>query len=277
MGLITPANLNILIDPCVQAYMRVDGVAAQVYGIGAPGDAWGAVEAIDTLITNANTVTDIEVTGAIANAILSLDKNVKALKWAGGRFSALFRRIEANMKSNPPVAAVTDFDTYLTYYNITHATKWQALQHNEWYDLYNAWKAGQRPSVENLYFEVLQGTVYSNALAELVIVGPAFTDGFAIDETKYAGGFPQVIMSGFAGAADTVTVTGKQRKPDGTTSAGVTWDVSVTGNGVFALAPNTAEVDSLIYDVTNIVAGGNITAGTLYAEAARPAGRPLLP
>ena len=128
----------------------------------------------------------------------------------------------------------------------------------------------------NLYYEVLQA-VYANALAKLVVAGTAFTAGVVVDQTKYAGGTPQINVTAITGSG-LVTVTGTAFNPaTQQTVAGVTWTATASSTSVIALTPGTAPSNSLIGAVSAISVAAGITAGTIYVEAARPTGRPLLP
>jgi hypothetical protein len=119
-----------------------------------------------------------------------------------------------------------------------------------------------------VYFEVLQGTDYPNALRKLV-VGTGQTAGYTIDAMMYAGGFAHLKWSGVTGSG-TATVTGIWRKPDGTTATG-NGTANVSGaSGAASITPPFT--DALILSCSNISVSG-VTAGTLYVEAHRPFGR----
>ena len=168
-------------------------------------------------------------------------------------------------------STVVDLDSFASYHNLTTATKWQCLLAPDLYDLMTA-AMGKAPSAHNTYFEVLQSGS-STALGKLV-VGTGFLSPGSIDSAKYAGGFGQVkgvsvSVSGIG--SDTVTVTGSWRKTDGTIATGDGTATVAAGDSIVVLAPPFTA--ALLLAVTNVVAGTNITGGTIYAEAARPSGR----
>lgn len=167
------------------------------------------------------------------------------------------------------ITGVNDLNTFATHFNLNTTTKWQCLFHPDFAELYALWRNGAYPSAHNVYFEVLQGTTYPNGLRRL-IVGTGQTAGHTIDSAKYAGGFAQLKWTGVSGSG-TVQVSGVWRKTDGTTDTG-TGTVSVSGaSGTATVTPPFA--NALLLSCNSITAAAGITAGTLYAEAARPSGR----
>jgi hypothetical protein len=174
----------------------------------------------------------------------------------------------SNLCGRSGLSGVSDLNTYATYYNLQDTTKWQCLFNPVFRSVYSLWRGGTYPSAYNVYFEVLQGSQYPNALRKLV-VGTGQTAGYSIDDTMYAGGFAYLTWSGVSGSG-TVTVTGTWRKPDGTTASG-NGTVSVSGaSGSASITPPFT--NALILSCSNIAVSG-ITAGTLYVEARRPSGR----
>ncbi len=175
----------------------------------------------------------------------------------------------SNLCAQSGFSGVTDLNSYATYYNLSTDPKWQCLFAPDFRDLYGLWRNGNYPSAHNVYFEVLQSGQYQNALRKLVI-GSGQTAGYTIDDTKYAGGYARLKWSGVSGSG-TVQVTGLWRKTDGTTATG-TGTASVSGaSGTASVTP--PYTGALILSCTNLAADAGITAGTFYAEAARPSGR----
>lgn len=170
------------------------------------------------------------------------------------------------------ISTILGIETFAENYNITDATKWQCLFAPNFRDLWMVWRSSSTPQAYNYYFEVLQGATYTNGLRKLVVVAstPTQTAGTDIDSTKYAGGYGQIVTTGFAGTSDTVTVTGLWRKTDGTTHS-ANGTATVTGNNTYVLTPPAA--NELLITCTGITAGANITGLTCYVEAKRPAGR----
>jgi len=174
----------------------------------------------------------------------------------------------SNLCGRSGLSGVSDLNTYATYYNLQHSTKWQCLFNPVFRSVYALWRGGTYPSPHNVYFEVLQGTNYPNALRRLV-VGTGQTAGYTIDETMYAGGFAHLTWSGVSGSG-TATVTGTWRKTDGTTATG-NGTANVSGaSGSASITPPFS--NALILSCTNITVTG-ITAGTLYVEARVPPSR----
>ena len=256
--MIATADFNTEMDRLIQAWRRLrDGVVASL----------DAIEELDSLtFSDFSSRADLSPANATTKARLDPD-TVSARDFKG-----LLTRIERHVQVHGGYGSL---DAFLSALNPTTGTKWTGLQNWRLRDLWQLWKgAGQVPSVHNLYFELLQGATYANALAKLVVSGAVFTTGSAVDTSKYAGGFGYLLVSGFAGSTDIVTVTGTQFNPaTRTATAGKTWTASVTGNGSFALTAGTADADSLIAAVSAIAAGGSISGGTIYVEARRPAGR----
>jgi hypothetical protein len=196
----------------------------------------------------------------------------------------------------------TDFQTlnaYLSYLNTALGTKWQAQLDRKWYDLYNVIKGGSNfPNVENIYFEVLEGTfadedhLFTSGLGHYLQSTTTFTQptlegeliaggtsDAQIDNTKYSGGLGKMKVASFAGAADDVTVTGRFFDPaTKLITANVTSITNVTGDGTITMVPGagTMPTDSLLIEVVSVIVGGNITEASIFFEAHRPAGRPLL-
>lgn len=278
----TAAQLNLISDKLTAAWLAAKGTAASGLGIGDNARGHGLELKVANLSDLIDGTTDASFRDIEQQAlIVAQTKAAYDAALLDSMFRSVLQRFYtawSNMSANASglSSTIVSLDTYLTYLNVTHATKWQALCAPDFRDAFYA-MAGAHPSVQNVYFEIVQGATYANALRKLV-VGTGQTAGASVDTTKYCGGFPKLVVSGFAGSADTVTVTGTQYDPaTKTATAGKTWTVSVTGNGTFTLAPGggtPAATDSLIAAVTSIVAGANITASTtIYAEAQRPSGR----
>jgi hypothetical protein len=279
MSVIVASDLNAVLDPCVRFALRYVGTQASGYGVGVSGGVWGAVGAITDLKTVlVTTISDLDPIAALVQPIQTLDLSVNGVGQAANNLAPILSALQGHV-TRFQVPNVRSLDDYLTYLNVSQATKWQALQHPYWRDLASSWQTGVYPSAWNLYFEVLQGATYANGLAKFV-VGTGYSVGQTIDTSMYAGGFPQLKASGITGTG-LVTVTGTAYDPaTKTATAGMTWTATVNANGVFTLVPGgatPAPANSLIGAVSAISAAVGITAGSIYVEAARPAGRPLLP
>ncbi len=291
MGVITNAALNLLLDDLARLHMRTIGTQASGYGVGKPSEAWGALNVVSTLLgPDLISANDLKPIVDIGANVLTLQNQFAPFNVSSQLYGLLLSAIQTHMTS-ARLSGVSTFNDYLTYYNVGTGGTWQTMAHAAFKDLHDAWSNGS-PCIDiwNCFYEVLQGVVdpyfeqtYTNALAKWVVSGAgtgALTPGFTIDVTKYAGGFPQLDVVGPTGTG-IVTVTGKAYDPvTKSAAAGKTWTANVTGAGRFALAPgggSAAPANSLIVECTGIAAAAGITAGTIYVEAARPAGRALLP
>lgn len=270
MGVATTFELNQTIDELVSYYLRLKGTSAAAYGVGEAGDTYGCADRAADLETEIATIfTTFDWIRDIGHAAADLTTGTSAKKMAAARLRRLFQRIEAHIRREAGSSYPT-INSYLKFLNVDDSTKWQALQDFNFRDLYYQ-IFGTYPSAYNCYQEILQGATYANALAKLT-VGTGVTDGVAVDSTKYAGGIPCVKVSGFAGSSDTVTVTGDFFDPaTETTETGKTATFTVSANGRFYRVAGNAAANALIYNVTNVTAGANITAPTIiYVEAERP-------
>jgi hypothetical protein len=275
MSAITAANVATCLDKLCRGYSSLVGTSASDMGIGESGATYGAYDALDD-------IRDLVVAAAdndqIGDMLTNMNANLvkfTASKIAGTYIGSTVKTISSHVSRRSGIAAITGLEAFLTYYNCTDATKWQCLAPTQWYDLYYA-IYGVRPAINNVYFEVLQGSTYANGLRKLVVATTTQTAGATVDSAKYCGGFPQIKVSGITGSG-VVTVTGTEYNPaTKTTTAGVTWTVTASADTTYALAVGTAAADSLIVAVSNIAVAAGITAGTIYVEAARPSGRALV-
>lgn len=277
MAELTVSDLNALLDEVGKAYLRTIGTSASANGVGEPGDSYGAAGAIGTARSNVAAIADPDVSADILPGLNQAKTNLSAKKL----FAASLRAIKARLDLHARTWGGTTYSSLLgrlTYLNITHATKWQALQDGRWR---SAWVEafGSNSTPENWYFEVLQGSTYANGLRKSVVTGSGTdteTAGQDIDGTLYAGGFAYIVVSGLTGSG-VVTVTGTAYDPaTNTYTTGKTWTYTVSGNGTFALAVGTAPANSLILAVSSVAVAAGISAGTIYVEAHRPSGRSLL-
>lgn len=275
MSVLTAANMADLIDIACKAYSQLVGTSASDMGVGESGATYGAQDSMADFATKLVTIANTDLLGDSLNACNQARDKMTASNIAKLCIGPALNAVNGHIQRRSTSTIGKSIEAFMSYYNTSYATKWSCLAPSQWYDLYYAWK-GVRPSIHNAYFEVLQGSAYANALRKLVVSGAVQTAGASIDSTKYAGGFPQVVVTGLSGSG-LVTVTGTQYNPATKTfTAGKTWTYTVTTNGTFPLSVGTADADSLILASSNIVAAAGITAGTIYVEAARPSGRPLV-
>jgi hypothetical protein len=275
MGLLSTANLVTILDELIYANAQMDGDGA-TYGIGETGDAWGAQDSIADAIAVITGSADEDVQSDLVGAFRSLATKCTASQVTKTQFRGVLGALNRHLLREGS-GNFTDIESALDYLNVGTGTKWQSLMHPRWRTIWNLFKGGSTyPSRHNLYFEVL-ASVYANGLRKLV-VGTGQTAGQDI-ASSYAGGFPKLLVSGFAGTSGVVTVTGTEYNPaTEVATAGKTWTATVTGDGTFTMAVGTAATDSLILAASSISAAGSITAPTsIILEAHRPTGRPLIP
>lgn len=282
MAIVTTTALNAILDNCCGYYLDVLGTSASGFGYGTGPSSWGASTKATNIQNAVTASSDLAFISNMSTSALQLGNLSTGVIQAGADLSPILFALQQNINSNTPSATVNSIDTYLTYLNTSNpASYWAALQNPAWYTLGSAWFTGRAPSAWNSYADAPSGNTvaptYAGGLGTLV-VGTGFTAGVTIDATKYAGGFPALIASGITGSG-VVTVTGNARNPVSfqTPVVGVTWTVTVTSNGTFALVPGTAPASSLILQVTGISAAGGISAGTIEAVSQAPAGRPSEP
>lgn len=281
---ITVTLLNQFLDIECRVYARLLA-SGQSYGIGTTTDtdkAYGAADdQVDAVIASA----DSDVIAALSTKAVRRRNALTAIKVSINR--ALLNGTEGLVRALTSPTTFASLDAYLTYYNYGSGGTNTALQSPYFRDLYSEWKNGATPTARNYYYECtaglnFKGTTHTNALRKIVVTAstPASTAGDTIS-TDYAGGIPKITVSGFAGASDTVTVTGTQYDPaTGTRTAGKTWTATVSGNGTVALSSGggtPASANALICAVSAISVGASITDCTIYAEAHKPTGRLAIP
>jgi hypothetical protein len=280
MGYLTSSQANKLCDDLVQLYARIKS------GIGASSasGAWQVAEHIAALVEASADASfaDRSIQSALSAPSISLVNVMQAPKIARSCCSGFFASLSsvaANLGTNPslspdPVRAITDLDSFLYYYNVTNTgAPNAALQAPEFGELYQLLRGSPIDRL-NLYFPVVQGATYTNALAKFVVSGAVFTSGFTIDRASYAGGIPYVQWTGGTGSgASTITVTGEdQNGVSGSYTLSGTW-----GSGAFVatqagVALTLPSASKLITKVTAVAVTG-MTGGTLYVESRPPAGR----
>lgn len=283
---LTLAQLNRLIDESCRYLERVRNYDSSTgYGIGEDGFtnlASGTADNIVSYVLSTADATVIEYLLTPANRIADV---TEAARFTRDRFRNLWEKLEALVRLLG-ISGVTSIETYLAYYNTGAGGTWTALQNPAWYDLYYKWK-GAYPHLTNPYFEIIKdgiwrGTSYANALGRFVVSGAGagtFTDGAAVDYTKYAGGTGKINVSSLTGSGN-VTITGLGMNPaTRAVTASVTWITSISGTGLttVVVGGGTAPADCLLVDVTNVTIAAGITAGTFYIEAHKPASRLAVP
>jgi hypothetical protein len=282
---ITAARFNLFADRICQAYERMRGGSS--YGIGVVGDTTYSYGALDDLMDDIVATADSACIGGLYNTAKSARDSTYAQRIALRQMQGILERLNGLVRAASIDSTITNIETWLAYYNTGTGGDWNALMPGpQWREIYYQWK-GAYPSVSNLYFEIkeagtFRGTTYTNALGKFVVSGAGagtYTDGAAVDTTKYAGGVGNLKVSGLAGSGN-VTITGTGWDPaTGAITASVTWITAVSGDGNTAIVvgAGTAPAGCLINNVTNITIAAGITAGTIYAEALKPTGREAIP
>ncbi len=283
---ITAAHLNAVLDLLGSAWLRAIGTQSGGYGLGTSGGSWGAAGSVTSLKAQLQTMAGsyLEPVSDLSPSVIRVASRLDGRQIAANELQEVYAAVQGHVgRSGLP--GVGNLDTFLTYYNAGAGGTWQALQSSLLRELFERWQGTPNGlSRHNMYFEVLQGPAYADALAKAVVTGPGaatVTAGYTIDSGVYAGGFPHLKISGLAGSG-TVRVTGTAFDP--ATKApveNVMWKAVLAGGEVTAaLVPNDATpapADSLACRVTAISVPAGVTAGTFYVEARRPAGRSVLP
>jgi len=274
-----------LLDYVVSSYLRGLGTLASGLGVGPAGGNFGAVQDLANVSSYLQTMaaTYLAPVSALSPSVIQIGNTMDAARIMAAQWAPFLTALQNHVNAGG-ITGVLSLDQFLTYYNVGAGGPWNALLNPNWSPLYIKWSGQtQGPSPCNMYFEVLQGSTYPDALAEFTITGAgagSLTNGFAIDGTTYAGGFGYVNASGITGSG-LVTVTGDSfAYASQTVQTGITWTATVGANGEVALAPggsNPAGTHDLILSVTGITIAAGLSAGTLYIEAHRPSGRSLLP
>lgn len=270
MAALTPALVVEFTDKLAAWFIALKGTTGNAYGTGVTGSSYGAWKKADDAEALVMATEDYDIVAPLGAGFRAMKTASDGLRVGTSLSAPAFQSLAmacSSAGSAEGLASVVDLDSFASYYNLTATTKWQCLFAPDLYDVLQG-ALGRPPSAHNTYFEVLQSGAAS-ALGRL-IVGTGFSGPASIDSAKYAGGFGQVKGLAVEGSA-TVTVTGSWRKTDGTAATGDGTATVGAGNSTVTLTP--AFTGALLLGVTNIVAGVGITAGTLYAEAARPSGR----
>jgi len=286
MANLTPTQLYKVIDKLTAVYRQVLGTGSNGLGDATFGASYKALD-LKNLVSGASDSTfcdpDIQIPLSPATSRLSNDLTTQMV-WGGISQRTMNALASLCSLATTVDARISDLDSFMQFYNyVNGVTYWQCLAPPDWYYMYYATRATY-PSPKNMYYPVVQaGTTLGNTfllgLARLVIAGPTFTDGFTIDYTKWAGGFPYIVWTGgtSGGGAVSISVTGKDQ--DGaveTFTASGTWGVGsyvATNTGIALVGSNP---NSLITDVTAISISG-MTGGTAYIEAHAPSGRTYPP
>lgn len=279
------ANTNLFLDHFARIYERVRGYNTSVYGLGDTGDTERAMGVSADLLTAIAATADAAVINGLYAPITRLQTSLQTERRVAELLRNPLQQIEGLIRALG-ISGVTTLATYLAYYNTGAGGTWTALQNPAWRDLYHGWR-GSYPSAIHCYFEILEagtwrGTTYTNALGKFVVSGAGagvFTNGAAVDSTKYAGGVGNLKISGLAGSGD-VTITGVGFDPaTGAVTTSKTWITAITVDGNVTMVPGagTAPANCLIVDVTNMSVSAGITAGTIFLEGKKPTGRLAVP
>lgn len=257
---------------------------ANEFGLGVLSGTWGATalagDAIDAVV---QAVTDegeagIDAVVALATPARNLRDRVNVKIWANFVLLEPMSAIESHVVQTNG-NDIASLDAYLTFLNTGDTDKWQALMPPAYGEMMNYLK-GAMPAVNNLWYEILQGTQFTNGMGKLV-VGTGYTDGQAVDTDLYCGGFPYIKVASVTGTG-VITVTGDAYDPSTkTVSTDRTWVYTLASAtpGTYALVPggaSAAPANSLIVNCKTtggIAVDAGILAGTMYVEAHRPTGR----
>lgn len=273
MPVIPISNLNVVLDNLVAAYLRLVGsTTSPGNGLGDSGATWGAQKELADALAELLNIADATTISDLAPGINRMRDELTAAK-VFRAFNSLLGRLDVHARKQASTSYTTA-DSLLVWRNTGETTKWQCLQHPSLREMWFAAR-GTYPSPSVCAFPVVQGATYAQGLGGFAVSGAGtgtFTNGAAVDSSKYAGGLPQIRATSLTGSGN-VTVTGVGFNPATKAVTGsVTWITNVTGTGATAMTvgAGTAPADCLLVDVTNISIAAGITAGQLYVEAAAP-------
>ncbi len=219
-----------------------------------------------------------EVEADLLTPAHSLVTGITTANIAGTAVQAMIQSLNAHCSQRGSVEAssIVSLDTFATYWN--GAGDFSDVLYSPDFQLAYYAAIGSYLSIGNVYAPAIEQATYTNAMAKYVVETSAFTDGAAVDTTKYGMLKPSLKVTDAITQSGTdpivITVTGVDH--EGT--ADVDWTYTYTnpsGGGSIAEGDHDfAEVASAwIRDVTGIVVSG-ASAGTFYVEGLGPDSRP---
>lgn len=266
MGVLAVADFNYYTDKLAAGYLAALGTSGSGLGLGdstivSDASAFGLDRKMRDILNHLQALTDYDQSHSLLEAAHNAKTNAPAELVVPGIISNLFGALNADCAA-AGLTGVNSIDAYSTYWNLNGPST--ALLAPEFSDLYLLIR-GVRPTLAN---------VYSPAIANMGqrAFGGGFSDGTAVDTTKYGGvALLQAQISSWAGTSGTLTVTGTNQAGQ----TGRTWTGTIAGNGNVTLTPGVAT--DLCADVTGITLPGSLSAGTIIIAGLVPAGRSAPP
>ena len=273
MANMTPEQVVLLIDKMTVAYRAIRGTSSSGLGVGPLGGGWGATKALVEIETlecgSVADFRDLEAQTILGPSIRSGVSNWSEDAIARTLMNGLWSAMNAYAsKSITVYSGIVNLDSFMAYYNYGTGGPWECLAPPDWSYLVESFQ-GAVPDPKNVGFVTTPGTVHrggtisADGMGKLVATGAGtgtFTDGFAVDTDRFAGGFPMVTITGLAGSG-IVSVTGKDE--NGTLE---NYAYTASGDGTFPLVP-VGDPDHLITDVTAISIAAGITGGTFIVSS----------
>lgn len=267
MAAISATQMTEATDKLGAYWLAVVGTDASGYGLGtsdSTAGGWVKSEEFESLIASYQ---DWDLSSRLGGAARSLKTNSDA-RVAVGMLAVGMLGALNSVAAAAAIGGVADLDSFATNYNLSATPKWQCLLAPSFGELFAA-IGTTTLTATNFYYEILQDGS-NNAMGKLVVPS-TFTLGDSIDSASYAGGFGQVKAVGIT-TVGSVSVNGTWRKTDGTTASGAgTATIAATGDSTVVLTPPFT--DALLISVSGMSSSGGLAGGTVYAEAAAPAGR----
>lgn len=255
------------IDKLTAGYLAAVGTSGSGFGLGdrtlSDGAAFGADKKARDLVAAVIATGDADTIEALLKPSRATGKAASAQAWASNGANQFLSALEA-LCGAAGLVGVTNINSFATYYNTGAGGPSAALLPPDFATIFPLVFPGGTLSPANLYSPPITNIAQKT-------VGGGVVAGTAINAAYGGAGKPTLVVTGFTGAADTVTVTGANQAGQ----AGRTWTASVTGNGTVTLVPTVAT--DLLATVTGITIGALITAGTVVVGAAAPAGRAYPP
>ena len=280
---LTALQFVAFIDKMTAASLAAIGTSGSGYGDGDRSLAQSADYGVSRKVRDALSIQlgwgDYDINNAMSRSVHDMQNSANYQTDLRTRFgpalSALSTACAAAGLAFPSAAKVSTIQDFATYFNTSTGGPFNALLPPDFGTLYAYGQglsntdppaAGNLPLPTNVYSPVIP-TMFTYAVTGAGTGTP--TAGTAVDTTKYAGAaVSTATMTGFAGASDTVTVTGTALTAAGASTAGRTFTVAIGANGKYDLVPTVT--GDILQSVSAVAAGNNITGGTIVIAGDLP-------
>lgn len=282
-SLIGTADFNALIDQFSRIYVRIAGDTGQTFGAGV-STGTGVQSAYSDLVDVMGNTSDLVLQSYLSRSVLDLASDIPATEVGFKLLEPCLSMMDRAVRKSAFDAGVDEvygLESYLAYSNLNPGT-YLATMDRRFKPILERWLRAPL-GVDHFYGEVSLVTNPGVALMKNARV--ASVDNISVTPsaayTDAAGGFGNLVVSGFAGTSGLITVTvfGWDTAAQDVLT-GKTMTATVGANGSFVLAPGGADPapsTMLVRGASAMSVGASITGATIYVEAARPAGRAVVP